>query len=648
MPLISTVGRRSLHVRLLIASLYVVLTLGATTMVYPFLLMISGSFKSDVDKNEFDVVPAFFRNPDVLFRKHLEFKYNNLITEYKHSSRVRAYEFAQVQIPGKPDADTSKPAGANTLQWWSGSIPPGKYNEQKVKDWKEFEAEYNPAPSTYWLGYTQHSNKLMPWKEREFRSLLQETTEGDLDEFNKQFETYAESWIGVGRMTERLTERRYQLNEHPLLKAYYEFKEKQPVWFRFYPSLDGKYVQTYLEATYGQEISEYNKAHNTDWKRYSDIILWPTAPSNEPERGEWEHFVREELNLQFIRVDEGALPHYREFLSKQYAGDLGLLNQRYKTNFPAFAQAAFPENLVYASEQLVDWAEFIKNVPLEFLYLTSPELEFRSFLKKKYTEDLEALISAHETEYLSFEHVPISSIEVDYADFIANQDAIRWEFITANYVQVLDYIVLHGYSLANTIIYCLLSILVSLTVNPIAAYALSRFRPPSSYKLLLFCMTTMAFPAAVTMIPSFLLVKNLGLLNTFWALILPGMANGFSIFLLKGFFDSLPRELYESATIDGAGEWVMFWNLTMSLSKPILAVLALGAFTQAYGNFMFAFILCPDEKMWTLMVFLYNLQYRGHMGLTFAALLVAAIPTFLVFVFCQNIIIRGIVVPVEK
>jgi multiple sugar transport system permease protein len=277
----------------------------------------------------------------------------------------------------------------------------------------------------------------------------------------------------------------------------------------------------------------------------------------------------------------------------------------------------------------------------------SPEFEFRTFLENRY-EDLDALNRAHAAEYLSFEHVPIPSLEVDYADFVANKDAIRWEFITANYVQVIDYIVLHGYSLFNTIVYCLLSILVSLTVNPIAAYALSRFRPPSSYKLLLFCMTTMAFPTAVTMIPSFLLVKNLGLLNTFWALVLPGMANGFSIFLLKGFFDSLPRELYESATIDGAGEWVMFWQLTMSLSKPILAVLALGAFTQAYGNFMFAFILCPDEKMWTLMVFLYNLQYRGHMGLTFAALLVAAIPTFLVFVFCQNIIIRGIVVPVEK
>ena len=92
----------------------------------------------------------------------------------------------------------------------------------------------------------------------------------------------------------------------------------------------------------------------------------------------------------------------------------------------------------------------------------------------------------------------------------------------------------------------------------------------------------------------------------------------------------------------------MFWQLSMALSKPILAVLALNAFTRAYGNFMFAFILCPDEKMWTLLVFLYQLQLNGHMALTFAALLVAAVPTFLVFVFCQNIIIRGIVVPVEK
>ena len=86
----------------------------------------------------------------------------------------------------------------------------------------------------------------------------------------------------------------------------------------------------------------------------------------------------------------------------------------------------------------------------------------------------------------------------------------------------------------------------------------------------------------------------------------------------------------------------------MSFPKPILAVIALGAFTSAYGNFMMAFILCQDKSMWTMMVYLYQLQQTSSQAVGFAALLVAAVPTFLVFVFCQNLIIRGIVVPTEK
>jgi multiple sugar transport system permease protein len=198
------------------------------------------------------------------------------------------------------------------------------------------------------------------------------------------------------------------------------------------------------------------------------------------------------------------------------------------------------------------------------------------------------------------------------------------------------------------VIYCLLAIGVALLVNPLAAYALSRYNLPSQYKILLFLMATMAFPPMVTMIPNFLLLRDLGLLNTFAALILPGMANGYAIFLLKGFFDSLPRELYEAAEIDGANEWHKFWLITMNLSKPILAVIALGAFTAAYSNFMFAFILCQDRRMWTLMVWLYQLQQFASQGVVFASLLVAAVPTFLVFILCQNVIIRGIVVPTEK
>jgi multiple sugar transport system permease protein len=182
----------------------------------------------------------------------------------------------------------------------------------------------------------------------------------------------------------------------------------------------------------------------------------------------------------------------------------------------------------------------------------------------------------------------------------------------------------------------------------LAAYALSRYNLPNQYKILLFLIATMAFPAVVTMIPNFLLLRDLGLLNTFAALLLPGMANGYAIFLLKGFFDSLPRELYEAAELDGASEWTKFWLITMNLSKPILAVIALGAFNAAYSNFMYAFILCQDRDMWTLMVWLYQLQQFSGQGVVFASLIIAAIPTLLVFICFQNVILRGIVVPTEK
>ena len=77
-------------------------------------------------------------------------------------------------------------------------------------------------------------------------------------------------------------------------------------------------------------------------------------------------------------------------------------------------------------------------------------------------------------------------------------------------------------------------------------------------------------------------------------------------------------------------------------------MIALSAFNHAYANFMFALLTCQDSKMWTLMVWLYQLQSQSTQGVVFASLMIAAIPTFFVFVFAQNIIMRGIVVPVEK
>jgi multiple sugar transport system permease protein len=242
----------------------------------------------------------------------------------------------------------------------------------------------------------------------------------------------------------------------------------------------------------------------------------------------------------------------------------------------------------------------------------------------------------------------IPQASLDRAAFAAEKDDWRWHFVTANYRRVAEEIFIHGRAVANTIILVILSICGALVINPLAAYALSRFKLRSSFKILLFFLATIAFPAEVTMIPVFLQLKEFHLLNTFGALVLPGLANGFSIFLLKGFFDSLPRELYEAAELDGANEFVMFWNITMNLSRPILAVIALGAFVNAYGTFFYALILAPDPKMWTVMVYVFQLRMSAAPPVVYASLILTAIPTLIVFVTCQNIILRGIVVPAEK
>ena len=244
--------------------------------------------------------------------------------------------------------------------------------------------------------------------------------------------------------------------------------------------------------------------------------------------------------------------------------------------------------------------------------------------------------------------VPMPLLQWDKGFVKSDAAAIKQEFSTRNYRYVLDYIALNGRALWNTFLFCILAILTHLIVNPVAAYALSRYPMPATGKILIFLLATMAFPAEVAMIPSFLLLKDLQLLNTFWALILPGAASGFMIFLLKGFFDSLPQELFESGQIDGAPEWLMMMKIAFPLSKPVLGYLALLSFMGAYGSFMYAFLVAQDRSMWTLMVFIYQLQLSAPKAVMMAAVTLAALPTLIVFLACQRVIMRGIVLPGER
>jgi multiple sugar transport system permease protein len=367
--------------------------------------------------------------------------------------------------------------------------------------------------------------------------------------------------------------------------------------------------------------------------------------------------VRSTLNLLWIRATPSATPMYREYLHAKYA-DIGSLNRNYHSNYASFDEIPLMDSPPAEGLSLSDWDSFVQGwtdpntgrqhlLPIEAIRIQCVDFLFQDYLQERFGT-IEKCNADLGTSFKAFSAIAMPQRDVHWMDFQNRMGAIRWEFLSRNYVTVADYMMLHGRAVWNTVVYCTLAIGGALIVNPLAAYALSRYKPPSTYKLLLIMMLTMAFPPMVTQIPVFLLMRDLGMLNTYWALILPGLANGYAIFMLKGFFDSLPQELYESATIDGAGEIRIFWQITMSLSKPILAVVALSAFTSAYSNFMFALLIFQDQKMWTLMVWLYQLQTRASQGVILASLTVAALPTLVVFVLCQRVIMRGIVVPVEK
>jgi multiple sugar transport system permease protein len=537
---------------------------------------------------------------------------------------------------------------------------PAAVNPQLLKAWSAFLQDV-PLPEYAYLSGYLHTplSRTIPSGLREFKQTLMKRYGEDIGQLNRALGTDYESWNSLRIVAYFCLDRWSKPVDSAFMAALNEYKARTPLALRYYASVDGFYKKLYLKPLYGVAIADYNKEHGTTYGSYDDIRVARTWAENATarEREDWAQFTRLTLALQWIRVDDSALPAYHQYLRAKH-DTIATLNKYYGTAYQRFDEVPLITEPPLRGMAVSDWEAFIAGwkdpdtqqsyqAPVESLRLHSVDWMFRDHLVKT-CGSLEAVNQRLGTRYASAAEIRMPQREFHYAWFLENRRALRLEFITRNYKTVSEYVLFHGRGIMNTVIYCSLAVLISLLVNPLAAYALSRYKMPPTYKILLFLMATMAFPPMVTAIPNFLMLRRLNLLNTFAALILPGMASGYSIFLLKGFFDSLPRELYESAALDGANEWTIFWQLTMALSKPILAVIALGAFTGAYSNFMFAFVVCQDEKMWTLMVWLYQLQQMSGQAVMYASLLIASIPTFIIFLFCQNLIMRGIVVPSEK
>ena len=610
------------------------LAVGSVSMIYPFLLMIAGSSKSNYDTTEFSIIPAFYRSAATLYGKHLEGLFNEKTEWMNMIYDNDTMSFKHVELPAAQ-------------------------NGKLTKEWEDFIKSSQLPPYSYAIGYINTpASKTKPQTLREFKKHIAKKYGKDIAEVNKKLGSGFVSWNSFSLSPDYCFENSRMPKKDKLTEELWSFKQKQPIGNRYYFMIEGFYKKLFLKTKYGKDISEYNKKNGTNYASYKDIHLPRVAPKeNKRGRADWLEFVRATLNPLWIRLDKKALPSYRKYLKAKYKS-IESYNKNYDSKFASFDNVPLVKEVAFKGAMLRDFVDFLGGwtdpetgkiyiAANDSLRIHCVDFMFRDYLKNKYKN----IASANKelgTSFNKFNQIFPPQLDSHYKAFEKNKTSLRWEFALRNFITVIDYLVFQGRGVLNTIIYCGLMVGIALIVNPLAAYALSRFKMPSTYKILLFLMLTMAFPPMVTQIPVFLLMKKLGLLNTFAALILPGVANGYSIFLLKGFFDSLPQELYESASLDGASEWTMFWVITMNLSKPILAVIALNAFTLAYSNFMFALLLCQDEKMWTLMVWIYQLQQMSGQGVIYASLLIAAVPTFIIFVFCQNIIMRGIVVPTEK
>lgn len=565
----SPITARSWKVRLFFGALFIVLSLGALTMVLPFVVMVAGSLEPAARFTDSTFFPRYLIDRQALWQRYLEAKYHGTADFLRMAWNDPSADFRTAELPS----------------------PSMEMESESEKLWNAYLEEAKVDPTMQSIGFLRANRRMPAYYAREFKNWLLARYGGSLAELNRSLHTQIADPKLI--LPPFISLQGTSLAKTPYIEIFQEFSLGVSQSRKFVWDAGGYYRAVFLPRLIGRDIASFNKRYGTNYHSYAEVPFTATAQTVAADS--WFLFVSRILRPDFVELTaEGELRFAESGLSRK-----------------------------------------------EFIQLHSKPEDLRVVtLDRSFAE------WAQKTHGVSSINIP--QREIDWLAFQKEAGFWRSTFLSLNYLVVIDEILLNGRAIVNTLILVILSVGGALLINPLAAYALSRFRLRKTYHILLFCLATIAFPAEVTMIPVFLQMKEFNLLNTFGALVLPGLANGFSIFLLKGFFDSLPKELFEAAELDGASEWKMFWLITMNLSRPILAVIALGAFVSAYGTFFYALILAPDPKMWTVMVYIYQLRQSVDAPVVYASLILTAIPTLLVFIFCQNIILRGIVVPSDK
>jgi multiple sugar transport system permease protein len=196
--------------------------------------------------------------------------------------------------------------------------------------------------------------------------------------------------------------------------------------------------------------------------------------------------------------------------------------------------------------------------------------------------------------------------------------------------------------LFNTFYYAVGALFFQLVLDTAAAYALSKLRPILGNLILGLMLATLMIPAMVLIVPQYVTVIDLGLLDSPFAIWLPAVANAFNIFLLKRFFDSIPEDLLAAATVDGAGPLRTLWSIVLPISRPILGVVSIFAVTAVWKDFLWPKLVMPSPETRTVSVGIYAFAGGTPMNVVVAAAVIAAIPTVVFFLVFQKNIMSGL------
>ncbi|MBB2709493.1 carbohydrate ABC transporter permease [Rhizobium sophoriradicis] len=230
-------------------------------------------------------------------------------------------------------------------------------------------------------------------------------------------------------------------------------------------------------------------------------------------------------------------------------------------------------------------------------------------------------------------------------DLRTNPFGLPTEWQWANYTDIL-FGERYWLQIGNSLIIAALTVLLTLIVSSMAAFAFAHVRFFGSSFLLNYFLLGLMFPAATAILPLFIRIRDLGLLNTYWGVVLPQVAFGLgmSILLFRNYFRNLPEELFQAAFVDGCGYLRFFWHISLPLSRPIVATVSIISFVGSWNSYILPLIMLNSESKypWPLGIMVYRGEYGTEWQLVLAFITLTILPTIIVFFVAQRHIIAGL------